>query len=362
MQTIRRLLIDWFNNNKRDLPWRNRSHWYPVFLSEFLLQQTQVVQALPYYQKFLQRFPTVYELAGADEDQILQMWAGLGYYSRALNLLKAARHIVERFNGRFPESLKEALQLPGIGPYTAAAILSLSFNQPVAVVDGNVMRVLARLFALKQDIRLTSTKTKIKRVAQHLLPQNQAGLFNEALIELGALICKPNAPLCRQCPLQNHCRSFKQNLTHCIPFKSASRPKRKLFHLVLVIRNSANEFLIAQRKEKGLMAKMWEFPSLQVKQLPEARPEAIKEIMEQNRLTLLAKFKAVLPVIKHTYTHIVLQMLPVLLEGEPTGHLMDKNYRQINWQPVEQLDNLAMHNAHKKIVRHRQFQDWLQTC
>ncbi len=358
MNAISQHLIQWFQENKRSLPWREERDWYKILLSEFLLQQTQVSQALPYFQVFIRRFPTIRHLAKADEDEVLQLWAGLGYYSRARNLLKAARQIVERFDGLFPEDLKTAQELPGIGPYTAAAILSMAFNKPTAVVDGNVLRVVTRLFAIPQDIRLTKTQTEVRKIVQQLLPADQPGLFNEALMELGALICKPIEPQCTQCPLQTFCLSFKQNLTSTIPFKSAARPKRQSFQVVFVARNSQNQLLLAQRQARGLLAKMWEFPSVEVDSLQQLTLNHLEKLINTHFGDRKAQQFTKLPVLKHTYSHIALQFLPILLQSERTFSPDGYDYLNLSWVEFANLTQLAIHNAHKKILKHKLFKKW----
>lgn len=358
MDLIAQNLMEWFDKHKRDLPWRHNRDWYKIFLSEFLLQQTQVSQALPYYQKFIQKYPTVHHLAKAEEDELLQLWAGLGYYSRARNLLKAARQIVEEFNGNFPLDLKNALKLPGIGPYTAAAILSLAFNQPVAVVDGNVLRVISRLFAIEDDIRLPATQSKIRETVQQLLPASQAGLFNEALMELGALVCKPVSPQCTECPLNQFCLAHQKNLTSVLPFKSAAKPKKERFQFVFVVRNKRGQLLLAQRPGRGLLARMWEFPALEVDSLEKIKLENLNGLLNVHFNAVRKKQIKQLPILKHTYSHIALQFLPILIHNEQPIFPANHTYMKMDWVDFKNLDELAIHNAHKKILKHKDFQVW----
>ena len=189
-------LINWYLQNKRDLPWRNTVNPYPIWLSEIMLQQTRVAQGLPYFMAFMEAFPTVFDLANAEEEQVLKLWQGLGYYSRARNLHATAKFIATSLNGNFPSNYKELLQLKGIGEYTAAAIASFAYNEPVAVVDGNVFRVLSRYFNVDSDISDGKTKKEFQILAQELLPKNNAALFNQAIMEFGALQCVPKNPNC----------------------------------------------------------------------------------------------------------------------------------------------------------------------
>ncbi len=356
MSKIGKQLVEWFRANKRPLPWRQTKHWYPVFLSEFLLQQTQVIQALPYYKNFIKRFPTVFDLAKAQEDELLQMWSGLGYYSRARHLLKAAQVIVQQFNGTFPQNRQQALQLPGIGPYTAAAILSIAFNQPLVVVDGNVLRVIARFFALKQDIRKAATKKAIEQHALQLMPAKQAAEFNEALMELGALICKPKAPLCFKCPLQKQCKAYKNKLTNELPFKSPPAPKQKKFHLVLVVQQN-DRLLLGQRPTKGLLAGMWEFPVVEVNTLP-LPSNTIEQAVKQVLTVSTSPDFYPLPILKHSYSHIALQFQPLLFRDVKIDLLNSEQYVTLRWFNALELKRLALHNAHKKILKHADFTRW----
>lgn len=350
-------LLQWFDQNRRSLPWRNTGNWYHVFLSEFLLQQTQVAQALPYFTKLLRQYPDIEHLAAASEDELLKNWAGLGYYNRARNLHKAARIIVKDFNGQFPQEFQQALSLPGIGPYTAAAVLSIAFQLPYAVVDGNVMRVLTRLFGIADDIRLPATQKHIRQLAQSLLPPNRPGAFNEALMELGALVCLPNAPQCTQCPLQNRCRAFKENRLTEIPFKSPARSKKRLYHFVLLL-ICDGRILTVQRPRKGLLAGMWEFPVVQT----EATSLSPNDI--PNALALLGwqhlQPAKILPMMKHTYSHIALQFRPLIFTLQKAVALKSDFYLQQKWLSPAQMESVALHNAHQKILRSAVFKAWWQ--
>ncbi len=196
-------LLDWYRKNKRDLPWRDCGDPYKIWISEIMLQQTRVDQATPYYYRFIERFPTVQKLAEAEIHDVLMAWEGLGYYSRARNLHMAAKEIMEKFNGTIPETWDEITQLKGIGPYTASAILSIAFNKKYAVVDGNVIRVLTRYFGIEDDVRLTSVKNRIQESSDELIDEQFPGDFNQALMELGAIVCTPANPNCDSCPVSS---------------------------------------------------------------------------------------------------------------------------------------------------------------
>jgi A/G-specific adenine glycosylase len=229
-------LVYWYLQNNRDLPWRKTKNPYFIWLSEIMLQQTRVAQGLSYYQKFTTTFPTVFDLAKADESTILKMWQGLGYYSRARNLHFSAKQIVEELNGEFPSTYEEIIKLKGIGDYTASAIASICFEEATAVVDGNVYRVLSRYFGIKTAINSTAGIKEFKALAQTLIDRKQAGTFNQAIMDFGALHCKPQNPLCEICPLSDGCVALEKNLTKELPVKEKKIKVRKRYFNFLVIK------------------------------------------------------------------------------------------------------------------------------
>ncbi|HGY55401.1 MAG TPA: A/G-specific adenine glycosylase [Caldithrix abyssi] len=341
---FQRILLTWFRHNQRSLPWRGQTDWYPVFLSEFLLQQTRVQQALPYYEKFISAYPDITALAAADEDDILAMWTGLGYYARARNLLKAARQITGRFNGHFPHTYKEALSLPGIGPYTATAVLSIAYNQPYPVIDGNVIRVLSRIFMISEDTRLTSTRKTIEQLANQLIDKQQPGHFNEALMELGAIICTPRRPNCSSCPVYSFCRAGQSKQAESFPVRSRPPEKRKLNHFVFLIRQNG-AILLARRPATGLLAGMWEFPYAATDNLDSA-PAELPGLL-QKTYGIKGKFRSVSPVLQHIYSHIRLRYRAVLID-DAAGKFKNKFYDKFVWKPLTEMDNLRLHTAHAK--------------
>ncbi len=344
VRNIQKNLLGWFNVNKRNLPWRKQSAgWYEIFLSEIILQQTQVAQGLPYYQKFIERFPDIGSLARATEDEVLQLWAGLGYYSRARNLLKAARVITEQFNGRFPQTMNKALSLPGVGPYSAAAVLSIAFNQPFAVVDGNVMRVLSRLLLIKEDIRLNATRKEIQHLADSLLDPAQPGDFNEALMELGATVCLPQNPLCSQCPLADFCEAFKSDKQNALPFKSPPPAKRQVKEYVCIIRRN-HHYLLRQRPGKGLLARMWEFLTIPVSALNLNEEQVRREAEALCGFSLVTESFASRKI--HVYSHIRLEYIPVFFSVFPKEEATPAQGR---WIEHDAMATLAIHGAHRKI-------------
>jgi A/G-specific adenine glycosylase len=255
------ILSQWYAINKRDLPWRSTVNPYHIWLSEIILQQTRVDQGLPYYLKFIDAFPVVADLANADEDLVLKLWQGLGYYSRARNLQFSAKIILSEFGGNFPDNHADILKLKGVGPYTAAAISSFSFGLPFAVLDGNVIRVLSRIFGVQTPFDTTEGKKQFQKLAQELLDKKNPAEYNQAIMEFGALQCVPKSPKCNDCPIVNDCIAFNTNTVSLLPVKSKKlKVKNRFLHFLVVNKN--NEMLIGKR-ESGIWQGLYEFPFLE---------------------------------------------------------------------------------------------------
>lgn len=268
MNSIAAPLISWYLKNKRDLPWRHTTNPYHIWVSEVILQQTRVDQGLPYYFRFLEEFPSVFELAAAPEDHVLKVWQGLGYYSRARNMQTAAKTIVAQFQGEFPSSFVPLKQLKGIGPYTAAAVASFAFHEDVAVVDGNVMRVISRLNGIEEDITKPKTRKLIEAVAQNYLPEGQSYLFNQAIMELGALVCLPQKPKCDQCPLQLNCTAFKRGIQSQLPIKSKLKKRKERFFAYFLLEDDC-KFFLTKRPEGDIWQGLYEPFSIELESMPE---------------------------------------------------------------------------------------------
>lgn len=256
-------LIQWYLHNKRDLPWRNTSNPYCIWLSEIMLQQTRVAQGLPYFLSFTEVFPTIYDLAIAKEEQVLKLWQGLGYYSRARNLHTTAKYIVNELNGEFPNNYKDLLKLKGVGEYTAAAIASFSYNEPVAVLDGNVFRVLSRYFNVESDISLPKTKIEFQKLAQEVLLKNEPALFNQAIMEFGALQCVPKNPNCPSCVLNKSCAALQYKKVSELPVKSKKAKVTNRYLNYFILKDSRGNFVIQKREGKGIWENLYEFPVLE---------------------------------------------------------------------------------------------------
>ncbi|GEL10032.1 A/G-specific DNA-adenine glycosylase [Flavobacterium glycines] len=257
------LLIAWYLQNKRDLPWRNTTNPYLIWLSEIMLQQTRVAQGLPYFLSFTEAFPTVFDLAKADEEKVLKLWQGLGYYSRARNLHKTAQYIATELNGVFPDNYKELLQLKGVGEYTAAAIASFSYNEAVPVVDGNVFRVLARYFDIETDIALASAKKEFATLAFELMPKDRPAIFNQAIMEFGALHCVPKNPDCGSCVFNTSCAALQKKKVDQLPVKLKKLKIKNRYFNYIMLSDAEEKTLIQKRTSKGIWHNLYEFPLIE---------------------------------------------------------------------------------------------------
>ena len=254
-------LVSWYQVNKRDLPWRNTANAYYIWLSEIILQQTRVAQGMPYYLAFVNAFPKVEDLANASEDEVLKMWQGLGYYSRARNLHFTAKDITDNHNGKFPNDYKKILKLKGVGTYTAAAITSFAFELPYAVVDGNVIRVLSRIFGIETPFDTTIGKKQFAELAQELLIKGNPSEYNQAIMEFGAMQCKPKSPDCNVCPMQDFCEAYNSNRVAELPVKSKKiKVKNRFLHFLMI---ESDDSVYLGKRKKGIWNGLYEFPFLE---------------------------------------------------------------------------------------------------
>lgn len=311
-ETIAVRLTDWFHANKRDLPWRGADP-YGIWVSEIMLQQTQVATVIPYYNRFMQRFPTVEALAQCDISDVLAHWAGLGYYARARNLHRAANQVVEYFNGKVPSTREEILSLPGIGDYTSGAILSIAYNVSVPAIDANVIRVVTRLFGIAGDPKSNAVADKIRRSAVSIVPANNAGDFNQALMELGALVCDPAEPQCERCPLLSCCYAGNSENPAVLPETAPGKAITALTHACVVLRNPEGRILIVQRPLHGLWGGLWEFPRVACK--PGETPEAAARRAAFEVIGFEPEFLHRLTVVKHAVTRFKITLHAYLVEG-----------------------------------------------
>ena len=348
--TDRKQLLDWYRRIKRDLPWRRTRDPYRIWISEIMLQQTRVDQALPYYERFTERYPDVTSLARSDLDEVLRLWEGLGYYSRARNMHKAAKQIVEMHNGRFPDTYDEVISLQGIGPYTAAAIMSIAFGEPHPVVDGNVIRVISRLYGIREDVRLSLTQKEIERHAAALLDRSSPGDFNQAMMELGATVCTPKSPSCSSCPFQLRCHAHRNGETGKYPYKSPAKKRPHHEIAVGVVRDERGRMLIARRPESAMLGGLWEFPGGKQEDGETLVDTVRRELREELGINVgvdLRPFQSV----RHAYSHftITLHAFQATLEPGSTPPVA-QNGEPIRWVAAEELVDYAFPKANRKIT------------
>lgn len=342
------ILIKWYNDHKRDLPWRDINDPYLIWISEIILQQTRVNQGIAYYFRFVERFPTVGKLAEANEDEVLKYWQGLGYYSRARNLHKAACQIVNEFGGAFPTKHSEVLKLAGVGEYTAAAICSFAYNEPYAVVDGNVYRVLSRLFGIETPIDSGAGKKEFTHLAQDLLSNSEPALHNQALMEFGALHCVPSSPDCVNCPLQSICKAFEYDLIGRLPVKKQKTKVINRFFNYLFVEYKGHTYL-QKRVAKDIWQNLYEFPLIENESL--LNPE---ELANNDDFKLLfdgidvVEFHKISNPMKHVLSHRVIYAqffsLKVSDMSEELRKLIQVPIREIDVYPVSRLMELFLQN------------------
>ncbi|MDO9594162.1 MAG: A/G-specific adenine glycosylase [Lutibacter sp.] len=299
-------LTYWYLHNKRNLPWRATTNPYTIWLSEIILQQTRVDQGMSYYFKFIENFPTVFDLAAASEEQVLKLWQGLGYYSRARNLHFSAKYIVDELHGEFPATYKELLELKGVGDYTASAIASICFNEPTAVVDGNVYRVLARYFGIDTTTNSSAGIKIFKQLAQELIDEKNPGTHNQAIMEFGALMCKPSNPDCGICPLNSSCFALSKNKVKALPVKE-KKAKIKTRHFNYLVIQSSDQKTKIVKRETGIWRNLYEFPLIETSDIIDEKQliehKIYKELFCDSAATVVLFDEEVL-VHKLTHQHI----------------------------------------------------------
>ena len=342
---FKRRLLAWYDREKRDMPWRKSKDPYHILLSEFMLQQTQVQTVIPYFERFISTFPTVKDLADADLDDVLRLWEGLGYYTRARNLHKAAAAISDDFNERVPDTLAQLLSLPGFGPYTSAAVASIAFQKPHAVLDGNVIRVLSRIGCVQEETNRPQVKTTLQTAADDLLNAKRPGDHNQAMMELGATICKPRQALCEQCPVRPHCLAEQRGLVAEIPRKTKPKPRPERVYAALLIQKG-DLWLISRRKPEGLLGGLWEFPSVETakRSHQEDLPDRVSETL-QIRIDNVKPFRLV----KNAYTHfsaVVHAYTTTWSSGRPASDDHDSHL----WVDRVEIQNYAYSRIARKLV------------
>lgn len=342
-------LLAWYDNERRDLPWRYgrgaKPDPYRVWLSEIMLQQTTVKAATPYFLRFVERWPTVAHLAAAPQDDIMAMWAGLGYYSRARNLKACAEQLVALHGGKFPETESELVSLPGIGPYTAAAISAIAFGHPATPVDGNIERVVSRLFAVTTP--LPASKPEIKRLAQTLTPRRRAGDLAQAMMDLGAEICTPRSPSCLMCPLQTHCAANATGLAETLPRRAAKAERPNRYGFVFVALNDAGEVLVRKRPDKGLLGGMLEAPTTRWAD----RADPLADVLAEAPIVANWRVDAV-PVV-HVFTHFRLELTVCrALVPRDAELTLWADQERCQWLARRDIGNAALPSVFRKALQH----------
>lgn len=311
-------LISWYLQNKRDLPWRETDDPYAIWLSEIMLQQTRVAQGLPYFEKFIKQFPSIFDLANASEQQVLKLWQGLGYYSRARNLHATAKKIAFDRNGKFPQTYEGLLELKGVGDYTASAIASICYHQATAVVDGNVYRVLSRVFGISTPINSTKGIAEFKAYAQTLIDASQPGTYNQAIMEFGARYCIPSNPDCSHCIFTSTCIAYKQNRVSQLPVKEKKAKIKTTYFNYLVCLSRDGKTFLEKRSEKGIWQNLYQFPLLESKKQLQLntlkRHQFVKQLSEKTTLKSITKYNE--KVIIHKLSHRHLHTTFWILEGD----------------------------------------------
>lgn len=344
---LNRRLLAWYRRNQRALPWRETCDPYRIWISEIMLQQTQVDMVIPYYHRFLKSFPSVSSLARAPQQKVLKAWENLGYYSRARNLHAAAKIISEKFNGRIPDTFEEIKTLPGIGQYTAGAILSIAYGQAYPAVDGNIRRILCRLFAIRKPVDDALEQKPLQTLAASLIPVKHPGDFNQALMDLGATICKPKNPDCSHCPVANLCQARIHDLQNVLPVmvKSPAIPHRQA--AAAVIQNSKGMLLVVQRPSTGLLASLWKLPGGFI-QKDENMEDSLRQSVKEE-LGISIRPGKHLASVNHTYTHFRVTLHAYecrLLKGIPKA----LGCQNLQWASPTDLKKLPMSKIDRMVV------------
>lgn len=348
MNKIAGKLLHWYPKHTRRLPWRKDNDPYHVWVAEVMLQQTRVETVIPYYQRWMERFPSLASLARADQQEVLKVWEGLGYYSRARNLHRAAQMVMEQYLGKIPDTAVELWHLPGIGRSTAGAIASISFSRHEPILDGNVKRVLARLMNYEKAVNAPSSQKDLWQLAIALLPKGRAGEFNQALMELGETICLPRGPLCPQCPLKKNCVSFEKGLQNLRPLRKI-KPKIPHFEVAAAVMRCNGKFLLTRRPEGKLLAGMWEFPGGKLEQ-GETLPQGLQRELHEE-LGIQVEVNDCIGVYSHGYTHFTVRVHA--FECRITaGQLQPREDQAIVWLSPDEFEQYPMGKVDRLIARH----------
>ncbi len=347
IMAISRRILDWYAGHQRDLPWRRTKDPYSIWVSEIMLQQTRVDTVIPFYHRFMERFPVVQALAEASREDVLKAWENLGYYSRARHLHCASQRILNEFGGYMPKTRRELLSLPGIGPYTAAAILSFAFDQNIAAVDANVVRILCRIFAIQEPSQETPIKKRISFLADALVPRRNSSPYNQGLMDLGAGICTPRRPGCKSCPLNDLCEACKKGLQEALPVsvKGPPSPHREMTAGIII--DSMGSILILKRPEEGFLGGLWKFPGGERGKNETLKEALCNRVLEETgvNITVLKKVTSV----RHAYTHfrITLHAFRCRMNGSP---IKAPAHPSLQWAPLPRLKDYPISKADRMII------------
>jgi len=340
-------LLDWYSEHKRSMPWRETNDPYRIWVSEIMLQQTRVDTVRDYYPRFLEHFPTVEALAEADRDAVLKQWEGLGFYSRARHLHEAAQRVVDEHDGTVPDTMEAIRDLKGIGPYTAAAVLSIAYEKPHAVLDGNVTRVLSRVFAVEEDATTTSAQRNLRRLANDLLDTERPGDFNQAVMELGALVCTPRTPYCDRCPLASVCEAHAAGTEADYPITPDSEPVPHHDIAVGIVFDDEGQVLIQRRPDEGLLGGLWEFPGGKQEEGESLETACRRELKEE--LGIEVEVDEAFYTLSHAYSHfkITLHAFRCHIESGTPSPEEDQPFR---WVSIDGLDDYAFPRANRRLI------------
>lgn len=339
-------LIGWFEREQRDLPWRKDQDPYKVWVSEIMLQQTRVDTVIPYFNRFISEFPTIEALSNADEEKVLKAWEGLGYYSRVRNLQSAVREVHEQYGGKVPNTPKEISSLKGVGPYTAGAILSIAYGVPEPAVDGNVMRVFSRILSIWDDIAKASSRKVFEEAVRAFISHENPSYFNQALMELGALICTPTSPSCLLCPVREHCHAFEEGTQNELPVKTKAKKQRKVQLAAVVLKDTEGRTVIQKRPSSGLLANLWQFPNVEI-HLPVLgdREQLVSNLKEEYEIQ--CDIGELVGHIEHVFSHLVWNIN--VYEGTLVEPIKSSDTLKLVDQ--EEIESFAFPVSHQKMLR-----------
>jgi A/G-specific adenine glycosylase len=339
-------LIGWFEKEQRRLPWRENRDPYRIWVSEIMLQQTRVETVIPYFNRFIEQFPTLEALAESDEEKVLKAWEGLGYYSRVRNLHTAVKEVHERYGGKVPDAPKEIKALKGVGPYTAGAILSIAYGLPEPAVDGNVMRVLSRILLIWENIAKSSVRKIFEDTVRAIISKENPSAFNQALMELGALICTPTSPRCLLCPVQEHCLAFAEGVQEQLPQKAKKKKQKRLSLLAAILVDANGKFLIHKRPNEGLLANLWEFPNIEVHlKNKNNKRQMVKYLQDHYGVT--AVLDDHIGHIEHVFSHLIWNIQ--VYKGTITSDVMET--ANIKLASMDELSQFAFPVPYQKMFK-----------